>query len=165
MRLLTFDFCLSFNTRFDSKHMRSCLASRRSVSGGDLWHTARAPIPMAFASVLYSGWGLASQPIHLGSEMGEGLRCKRGRLRPPPQASPGGERQVDSQHHRQCPMALTTRCHSAALAGYSTPNFFMAHGQNRGALAVLLRWLIISPRWGCSIGHHWAISPPSSIGG
>ena len=37
------------------------------------------------------GAWLASQPIHLGSEMGEGQRCKRGRLKPPPQASPGGE--------------------------------------------------------------------------
>ena len=57
--------------------------------GGDLWHTAMAPSPMAFASVLYPGRCLASQPIHLGSEMGEGQRCKRGRLKPPPQASPG----------------------------------------------------------------------------
>jgi hypothetical protein len=69
---------------------------------------------MAFASVLYPGRCLASQPIHLGSEVGEGQRCKRGRLRPPPQASPGGERQVDGQHHRLCPMALTALCHSAA---------------------------------------------------
>ena len=45
---------------------------------------------MAFASVLFPGRCLASQPIHLGSEVGEGQRCKRGRLRPPPQASPGG---------------------------------------------------------------------------
>ena len=69
---------------------------------------------MAFASVLYPGRCLASQPIHLGSEVGEGQRCKRGGLRPPPQASPGGERQVDGQHHRLCPMALTALCHSAA---------------------------------------------------
>ena len=27
---------------------------------------------------------------------------------------PGGERQVDSQNHRPCPMALTALCHSAA---------------------------------------------------
>ena len=46
---------------------------------------------MAFASVLYPGRCLASQPIHLGSEVGEGQRCKRGRLKPPPQASPGGD--------------------------------------------------------------------------
>ena len=70
--------------------------------------------PLAFASVLCPGRCLASQPIHLGSEVGEGQRCKRGRLRPPPQASPGGERQVDGQHHRLCPMALTALCHSAA---------------------------------------------------
>ena len=70
--------------------------------------------PLAFAFVLYPGRCLASQPIHLGSEVGEGQRCKRGGLRPPPQASPGGERQVDGQHHRLCPMALTALCHSAA---------------------------------------------------
>ena len=28
---LTFDFCLSTSTRFDNRHIRSCLASRRSV--------------------------------------------------------------------------------------------------------------------------------------
>ena len=31
-----FDFCLSTSTRFDSKHIWSCLASRRSVSGWGL---------------------------------------------------------------------------------------------------------------------------------
>ena len=55
--------------------------------------------PLAFASVLCPGRCLASQPIHLGSEVGEGQRCKRGRLRPPPQASPGGEGQVDRRRH------------------------------------------------------------------
>ena len=30
---LSFDFCLSTSTRFDNRHIRSCLASRRSVSG------------------------------------------------------------------------------------------------------------------------------------
>ena len=29
----------------------------------------------------------------------------------------GGERQVDGQHHRLCPMALTALCHSAAVSG------------------------------------------------
>ena len=31
-----FDFCLSITTRFDNKHTRGCLASRRSVSGWGL---------------------------------------------------------------------------------------------------------------------------------
>ena len=31
--MTTFDFCLSITTRFYNKHIRSCLASRRSVSG------------------------------------------------------------------------------------------------------------------------------------
>ena len=33
---------------------------------------------------------------------------------PPVVVVPGGERQVNSQCHRPCPMALTARCHSAA---------------------------------------------------
>ena len=70
--------------------------------------------PMAFASVLYTGRCLASQPIHLGSEVGEGQRCKRGRLRPPPQASPGGEEQVDLRGQRLWPMAAVALCPSAA---------------------------------------------------
>ena len=85
---LTFDFCLSTSTRFDNKHIRSCLASRRSVSRrgpmaqGDSPHN-----PMAFSSVLYPGRCLASQPIHLGSEVGVGPKCKRRRPRAPPQVS------------------------------------------------------------------------------
>ena len=33
---------------------------------------------------------------------------------------PGGERQVDSEHHRPCPMALTALCHSAAAVSPGT---------------------------------------------
>ena len=32
----TFDFCLSVSTRFDNKHIRSCLASGDLFLGGDL---------------------------------------------------------------------------------------------------------------------------------
>ena len=34
--------------------------------------------PLAFASVLYPGRSLASQPIHLGSEVGEGHGFSKG---------------------------------------------------------------------------------------
>ena len=44
-----FDFCLSTSTRFDNKHIRRCLASRRSVSGWGLAaHGARALQPNNF---------------------------------------------------------------------------------------------------------------------
>ena len=46
IRAFDFDFCLSTSTRFDSKHIRSCLASRRSVSGwGLVTHGAMALQP------------------------------------------------------------------------------------------------------------------------
>ena len=39
-----FDFCLSITTRFDNKHIRSCLAPRRSVSGwGLVTHGGHGP--------------------------------------------------------------------------------------------------------------------------
>ena len=45
----TFGFCLSIATRFDNKQIRSCLASRRSVSGwGHVTHGARALQPNGF---------------------------------------------------------------------------------------------------------------------
>jgi len=49
---LDFDFCLSTSTRFDNEHIRSCLASRRSVSG----------------------WGLVTHGPWPSSPMTDGLR-------------------------------------------------------------------------------------------
>ena len=62
-----FDFCLSTSTHFDNKHIRSGLASRRSVSRRGPMAQGNSPHnTMAFASVWYPGRYLASQPIHLG---------------------------------------------------------------------------------------------------
>ena len=46
-----------------------------------MWHTGPVPSnPMAFASVLYPGRCLASQPIHSGSEEEEGPWFQQGRI-------------------------------------------------------------------------------------
>ena len=53
----TFEICLSITTRFDNKHTRSCLASRRSVSvWGLVTHGAMALQPMELGD-----WGLHEQ--------------------------------------------------------------------------------------------------------
>ena len=76
-----FDFCLSITTRFDNRHIRSCLASRRSVAGRGPMAQGKSPRnPLAFASVSYPGRCLASQPIHLGSEVEEWAWFQQGRI-------------------------------------------------------------------------------------
>ena len=61
-----FDFCLSITTRFDNKHIRSCLASRRSVSGwGLVTHGAMAlqPIGFRFRFIPRKVPGLSANPL------------------------------------------------------------------------------------------------------
>ena len=79
--------------------------------------------PLAFASVLCPGRCLASQPIHLGSEVGEGQRCKRGRLRPPPQASPGGGFAVASHDRRHARSRLAVLLPPSSSPAESSEKF------------------------------------------
>ena len=52
VRCGSFDFFLSITTRFDNRHIRSCLASRRSVAGRGPMAQGESPRnPLAFASV------------------------------------------------------------------------------------------------------------------
>ena len=69
-RTLTFDFCLSTSIPVltTSTYVVSWPQGDQFL-GGDLWHTGPWPSsPMAFASVLYPGRCLASQPLHLVSK-------------------------------------------------------------------------------------------------
>ena len=63
---LAFDFCISITARVDNKHMRSCLASRRSVSGWGLaTHGAMAlqPTRFRFHFIPRKVPGLSANPI------------------------------------------------------------------------------------------------------
>ena len=72
--VMTFDFCLIITTRFDNKHIRSCLASRRSVAGRGPWHKTNLPAAHWLSLPFYTlegAWPL-SQPS--GGEFAVDLR-------------------------------------------------------------------------------------------
>ena len=81
---MAFDFALVPQPVFTSSTHVVAWPQGDQLLGGGAWHKADPPAANWLPLPFYAPEGAWPQPIHLGSEVGEGQRCKRGRPSPPP---------------------------------------------------------------------------------